>query len=151
MYILSIIMLMNKIEDNNSIENTLNSYNSNKNVKKRSTKKELYKKERENFIKKLNMIIGINDNNNNVYKYEIETNKIFENFIKENIDMIRRIWKTGLWGYFSNDKGKGSGNILGLYRTILNNSDYKIFSKQKVIDINGKKERKTIYYIEKKI
>ena len=60
------------------------------------------------------------------------------------------MWKTGLWGYFSNDIEKGSGNILGLYRTLLNDSDYMIFSKQKIINIEGKKERKTCYYIEKK-
>ena len=60
------------------------------------------------------------------------------------------MWKTGLWGYFSNDKEKGSGNILGLYRSLLNDSNYLMFSKQKIIEIDGIKERKTCYYIEKK-
>ena len=55
---------------------------------------------------------------------------------------------SGLWGYFSNNIG--SGNILGLYRTLLNDSNYMIFSKQKIITIEGKKERRTCYYIEKK-
>ena len=147
---------MNKIEDNNeniSEGNTSKSDNINKNgkrTKKRSTKKEMYIQEREEFIKELNEIIGINEKNNDVYIHDIETNKDFEIFIKENTDKIRKMWKTGLWGYFSNEKEKGSGNILGLYRTLLNDSDYLMFSKQKIIIINGKKERKTCYYIEKK-
>jgi hypothetical protein len=121
-----------------------------KRSKKRSTKKELYQKEREEFIKELNNIIGINNDNNNVFKHDIEKNVDFENFIKGNTEKIRKMWKTGLWGYFSNDIEKGSGNILGLYRTLLNDSDYMIFSKQKITNIEGKKERKTCYYIEKK-
>jgi len=138
--------------DNNSLGNTSNSdlpNENNKQQKKRSTKKELYREEREEIIKELNKIIGIDENNNYVYKYEIETNDEFEKYLKDNMNKIRKMWKTGLWGYFSNDKDKGSGNILGLYRTLLNDSDYLMFSKQKIIEIDGKKERRTCYYIEK--
>ena len=147
---------MNKIEeDNNLLGNTTNSDSPNENGKRmksriRSTKKELYQKEREEFIKELNNIIGINNDNNNVFKHDIEKNADFSNFIKENTEKIRKMWKTGLWGYFSNDIEKGSGNILGLYRTLLNDSDYMIFSKQKIINIGGNKERRTCYYVEKK-
>jgi hypothetical protein len=156
---------MNKIienEDNNSQGSnktlTSNSDNVNENnkrckksiIKNRSTKKELYQREREEFIKGINKILKIDDNNNYIYKYEIETNKEFENYIKENMGQIRKMWKTGLWGYFSDKKEQGKDNIIGLYRTLLNDSDYLLFSKQKIITINGKKERKTIYYIEKK-
>jgi hypothetical protein len=49
-------------------------------------------------------------------------------------------------GYFSNKKEKGSGNILGLYRSLLNNSGYEIFSKQK--KISGEEDRKIFYRIE---
>jgi len=63
---------------------------------------------------------------------------------------IRKMWKTGLWGYFSNKKEKGMGNILGLYRSLLNNSGYVMFSKQKTKTLNDEKDVKTLYYIEKK-
>lgn len=156
MYILSNNYKMNKImEDNNSqgsnnslTSNSENTNENNKRSKKRSTKKEKYETEREEFIKELNKILGIDENNNYVYKCEIETNKEFEKYIKENMDKIRRMWKTGLWGYFSNKKEKGSGNILGLYRSLLNNSGYEIFSKQK--KISGDEDRKIFYRIEKK-
>ena len=147
-----IIEECNKSQDsNNSLtSNSENPNENNKRCKKRSTKKEMYREEREEFITELNKILGINENNNNVYKCEIETNEEFEKYIKDNMDKIRRMWKTGLWGYFSNKKEKGSGNILGLYRSLLNNSGYEIFSKQKTKTLNDKKDVKTLYYIEKK-
>ena len=148
---------MNKISENNneneSQGNTSNSDNINENCKrckKRSTKKEMYNEEREKFIQELNKIIGVDENNNYVYKCEIEKNKEFENYIKDHMIEIRRMWKTGLWGYFSNDVKKGSGNILGLYRSLLNNSGYVMFSKQKTKTLNDEKDIKTLYYIEKK-
>jgi hypothetical protein len=155
MYILSNNYIMNKIienEDNKSQDsNSENVNENNKRCKKRSTKKEMYEEEREEFIKELNKILGINENNNYVYKYEIETNNEFEKYIKDNMDKIRKMWKTGLWGYFSNKKEKGSGNILGLYRSLLNNSGYMMFSKQKTKTLNDEKDVKTLYYIEKNI
>jgi len=57
----------------------------------RPTKKEMYEEERENLIQELNKIIGIDENNNYVYKCEIETNKEFENYIKEHMIEIRRM------------------------------------------------------------
>ena len=109
---------MNKIienEDNSSqgSNNTLTSNSdnlneNNKRCKKRSTKKEMYNEEREKIIQELNKILGVDENNNYVYKCEIETNKEFENYIKEHMIEIRKMWKTGLWGYFSNKKEKGS-------------------------------------------
>lgn len=138
-------------ESNNSSRTNSETQNENKKMSKnRSTKKEMYNEEREKLIEELNKIVGVNEKNNYVYKYEIETNKEFENYIKEHILDIRRMWKTGLWGYFSNKKEKGSGNILGLYRSLLNNSGYVMFSKQKTKTLNDEKDVKTLYYIEKK-
>ena len=142
---------MNKKKDSNNCLTSDSENEKKKRSKKRSTKKELYNEERGKLIEELNIILGVNEKNNYVYKYEIETNKEFEDYIKENILKIRRMWKTGLWGYFSNKKEKGSGNILGLYRSLLNNSDYIMFSKQKTKTLNDEKDVKTLYYIEKKI
>ncbi len=149
---------MNLIQDNS----ILSTYNESSNfhdisdnkkkgkTKNRPTKNEFYKEEREQFIKELNQILGLTLENKYVVKNDLENNIDFKLFIENNIDKIRKMWKTGLWGYFSNDIKKGSGNLLGLYRTILNDSDYLIFSKQKTISINGSKERRTVYFIDKK-
>ncbi len=124
-------------------------YEEGKERRKRITKSDMYREEREEFIKEMNKILGLNDTKRNIYKYEIETNKEFEKYIKENILKIRKMWKVGQWGYFQK-KEKGGGNILGLYRSLLNNSGYVIYSKQKTKEINNEKNLMTLYYIEKR-
>ncbi len=59
---------MNKIEGDGEDENK-------KKRKKRLTKKELYKMEREEIIDEMNKIIGINKDNNKIYLHELEKNK----------------------------------------------------------------------------
>ena len=149
---------MNLIQDNSDLSNynissSFHDIAENKKkvkTKNRPTKNEFYKEEREQFIKELNQILGLTLENKYVVKNDLENNINFKLFIENNIDKIRKMWKTGLCGYFSNDVKKGSGNLLGLYRTMLNDSDYLIFSKQKIISVNGSKERRTVYFIEKK-
>ena len=58
--------------------------------------------------------------------------------------VIKKYWKTGLWTYFTNK----NSDILTLFRTLMNNSNYKIYPKQKVLEINGEKKRYTVYYIK---
>ena len=53
--------------------------------RRRITKSDMYREEREEFIEEMNKILGLNDTKRNIYKYEIETNKEFEKYIKENI------------------------------------------------------------------
>jgi hypothetical protein len=146
---------MNKIEeinnDNNSEGNTSNSENTNENgkrMKKRSTKKELYKKERNEIIKELNEIIGINENNNGIFLYELEKNEKIKEYIKNNIKRIRKYHKTGTWGYFSNDLLKGKGKEIGLLRTLYIDNDYDILSKLKMNNFDNIKKQYTqlIFY-----
>jgi hypothetical protein len=35
------------------------------------------------------------------------------------------------------------------FRTLMNNSNYNLYSKQKVLVLNGEKKRHTVYYINK--
>jgi hypothetical protein len=151
---------MNKIiekneEDNNSqgSNNTLTSNSdnvneNNKRCKKRSTKKELYQKERDELIKELNEIIGINENNNGIFLYELEKNEKIKHYIKNNMEKIRKFHKTGTWGYFSNDLLKGKGNEIGLIRTLYIDNDYDILSKLKMNNFDNIKKQYTqlIFY-----
>ncbi len=159
MYILS-NSKMNKIieneenisqDSNNSAENTSNSDTPNENgkrCKKRSTKKELYQKERDEIIKELNEIIGINENNNGIFLYELEKNEKIKHYIKNNMEKIRKFHKTGTWGYFSNDLLKGKGNEIGLIRTLYIDNDYDILSKLKMNNFDNIKKQYTqlIFY-----
>ncbi len=138
-------------DSNNSAENTSNSDTPNENgkrCKKRSTKKELYQKERDEIIKELNEIIGINENNNGIFLYELEKNEKIKHYIKNNMEKIRKFHKTGTWGYFSNDLLKGKGNEIGLIRTLYIDNDYDILSKLKMNNFDNIKKQYTqlIFY-----
>lgn len=156
---------MNKIkdindEDNNSqgsnnSNNTLTSNSdnineNNKRSKKRSTKKEKYYNEREEIIKELNEIIGINENNQ-IYLYELEKNEKAKEYLNNNINKIRKYHKTGTWGYFSNNISKGKGNEIGLLRTLYLDNDYNILSKLKINNFDNKKKQYTLLIFFKNI
>ena len=156
MYIISIISKMNKKEENNeniSEGNTSNSDNVNENgkrCKKRSTKKELYQIEREEIIKEMNEIIGINENNQ-IFLYELERNEKIKDYLKKNMNKIRKYHKTGTWGYFSNDLSKGKDNEIGLLRTLYLDNDYNILSKLKINNFDNVKKQYTLLIFLKNI
>lgn len=157
MYILSNNYIMNKImEDNNSqgsnnslTSNSENINENNKRCKKRSTKKEMYREEREEIIKKLNEIIGINKNNE-IFLYDLERNEKVKDFLKNNILNVQKYYKCGTWGYFSNDPKKGSGNEITLLRSIYKNDDYDILSKRIMNEREGKKKSRVVLIFIKK-
>jgi len=131
------------INENESEENNSNSDNKNER-KIRSTKKELYKKEREEIINDLNKIIGIDEKNNSIFLYELERNDKVKEYIRMNLKRIRRYHKTGSWGYFSNELSKGKGNEIGLLRSLYNDNDYDIISKMKINNFEDIKKQYTM-------
>jgi len=120
------------------------------NERKRRTKKELFKNERDEIIKKLNELLNLN-NKNSIFYYELENNEKAKEYVRNNIENIRKYFKTGTWGYFSNDPLKGMGNEVGLIRTLYTDCDYDIISKRKVVNINNEKRQTTELYILKDI
>ena len=156
MYIISIISKMNKKEENNEniseggTSNSDNVNDNNKRCKKRSTKKEFYKMEREEIIKEMNEIIGINENNQ-IFLYELERNEKIKDYLKKNMNKIRKYHKTGTWGYFSNDLSKGKDNEIGLLRTLYLDNDYNILSKLKINNFDNVKKQYTLLIFLKNI
>jgi hypothetical protein len=139
--------------DNESRGNTSNSDSPNehgKRPKKRSTKKELYQMEREELIKEMNEIIGINENNQ-IFLYELERNEKIKDYLKKNMNKIRKSHKTGTWGYFSNDLSKGKDKEIGLLRTLYLDNDYNILSKLKINNFDNVKKQYTLLIFLKNI
>jgi hypothetical protein len=145
------IDLTNNLETNSN--DSINSNNSSKKIKKtrnRLTKKQQFSKERDEIINKLNGIIGIDDKKNSVYLYDLEHNEEIEKFIKVNVDIIKNIFKTGNFGYFSNDISRGKDNPIGLIRSLYTDCDYEITSKLKVNTFDGIKKQYTMLFFNKK-
>lgn len=118
-----------------------NTNENNKRVKRtrnRPSKAERFSEEREELIKELSKIIGL-ENNNKIILYDLEHNEELKTYLKENVCLIRKLFKTCTWGYFSNDKKKGMGNEIGLLRAIYKNEGWEISSKRKMCERNGKK------------
>ena len=147
---------MNKLNEKNDKDNKSNTTNSDtqnnneKRSKNRSTKKELYQKERNLLLKELNEIVGINENNQ-IFLHELEKNEKVKDFLMDNISKIRKYHKTGTWGYFSNDTLKGKGNTIGLLRTLYLDNDYNILSKMKVNSFDNVRKQYTLLIFLKNI
>jgi hypothetical protein len=116
----------------------------------RPDKKTRYAKEREEMISKLNKIIGIDEKNNSVFLYELENNPDLKVEIESMLDDIKKYYKYGNWGYFSNDTIKGHDNHIALIRAIYNDNDYDVVSKHKIATFDNVKKQYTQLLFYKK-
>ena len=97
---------MNKIEYNNSLENTSNSESSNMNEKiekrtrNRPSKSKRFVEEREKLIKELEKKIGLTKETRMVLLYDLEHNNELKEYLKDKIPEIRKIYTTILF-FFS--------------------------------------------------
>jgi hypothetical protein len=140
--------------DNNivSLDDKNNKSNLIKIIKKRNklTKKQQFKNEREILIGNLNNIIGITKENNCYFLCELEKNDNIKKYLYDNIEDIKKYYKVGKWGFFSNDVLKGKDNFIGLLRSLYLDSDYEIISKSKIATFNNIKKQYTMWDFRKK-
>lgn len=117
------------------------------NKKHRSTKKDLYKKEQEEILNKINTILGIDKDNNIIYLYDIENDLTKKKLIFDLLDDIKKVFKIGSWGFFK--KEICQENHFLLCKTIYKEMGYQIISKPLDIVRNNEKIRTTKYTIGK--
>ena len=127
--------IINGVENNNKVSSDSS------NERKRRTKKELFQKERDEIIENLNKLLGLNKEKNSLFYYELEHNEKAKEYIRNNIENIRKYFKTGTWGYFSNDLLKGMGNEIGLIRSLYTDCEFDITSKLKMGFFNNIKKQ----------
>ena len=137
---------MNKIEDNNSLENASNSESSNMNGKRekrtrnRPSKSEIFVEEREELIKELEKKIGLTEEKRMVLLYDLEHNNELKEYLKVKIPKIRKIYKCGCWNYFI--QKEENRDEIGLLKSIFKNENYNITNKR-ILCIKG--EVKKLY------
>jgi hypothetical protein len=143
---------MNNLSDEKSQNISSNSSNSEKVIKRRNRpdKKTKYASERQNLIEKLNKLIGLSDTNNSVFLYELERNEELKKEIEKLISDIKKYFKYGNWGYFSNDPSKCHENHITLIRAIYNDCNYDVISKLKTHTFDNIKKQYTIMLFYKK-
>ena len=151
---------MNLIQDNsvlsgyNSSSGSDNINENGKRVKKtrnRPCKSERFQDCREELIKELENIIGLNENKRNITLYELENNSLLINKLQELIPNIKKYFKCSTWGFFSSDPKKGMGNEIGLLKAIFKNEKYNILNKRKQLEYDGIKKLYTELYFIKNV
>lgn len=145
-------MSLNIIKNSDNNNNNDNEQKINKIIKKRNklTKKQQFKTERDEIINNLNNLIGINENNNCFFLYELEKKDEIKKYLVDNIENIKKYYKVGKWGFFSNDILKGKDNYIGLLRSLYLDSDYEIISKLKIATFDNIKKQYTMWDFRKK-
>jgi len=118
--------------------------------KNRRSKVEIYKEEREELIKNLNEMIGLNKSNK-ILLYDLEVNEELKEYLRGNSDKIKKIYKTCLWGYYSKEKKKGMGNEIGLLKSIYKNDDWEISNKRVMNERGGIKKIYMELHFNKKV
>ncbi len=124
-----------------------NNINKPKIKKNRSTKKDLYKKEQEEILNKINTILGISKDNNTIYLYDIENDNNKKEQILGLSDDVKKYFKTSNWAFYKDDECKG--NHVLLCKSIYKDMGYQVLGKALDITRNNEKIRTTKYVIGK--
>jgi len=145
----------NKSQDSNNSNNTLTSNSetpneNNKRCKKRSTKKELFRNQREEIIKKINNLLEITEKKNYVYLYDIENGENIKNEINKMSDEIKKYFRVGNWNYYIMKNNGEKPLEIGLIRAVYRDEDILMTTKEIKIERNGNKVRTVVYYLVNK-
>lgn len=115
--------------------------------RKRETKMEKYKCEREEIINELNEISKIGESES-IILCELENNEKLKERLRELSPLIKKYYRCCSWGYFSNDKKKGMGNEITLLKSVYKSEGYKILSKRKMYGESERKLMTELYFIK---
>jgi len=116
-------------------------------TKKRSTKKELYKKERKEILNKINKILGINEDNNIIYLYDIENDENKKEQILALSESVKKYFKAGNWALYRDEESKD--NHFLLCKSVYKEMDYSVTSRNSAIKRNNVRIQTPKYTISK--
>ncbi len=109
----------------------------------RRNKKQLYDKERNDIINKLNQLIGLNQNNNSVLLQELRDNNELKQELISMKDDIKKYYRCCRWGYFVSENNNQQGDEITLLKSILKDHGYSIYRKDITADKYNEKKRYT--------
>ena len=140
-------MELTKVFASKNKDDNINESKKPKITKNRSTKKDLYKKEQEDILNKINTILGISKDNNTIYLYDIENDDDKKNQILALSDNVKKYFKTSNWAFYKDEECKG--NHVLLCKSIYKDMGYQIISKNAYIKRNDTKINTKEYTIGK--
>ena len=111
------------------------------------TKTELYTDERQIILNKIFEILNINDSNNTFFLKDLDNDEKKQNQILELESDIRKFFVCGNWACFTNHNIKRKA--LSIIKNLINDMNYNIIPKRKLIIKDNDRYRDTIYYLIK--
>ena len=120
-----------------------------KKTRNKLTKKQQFVKEREQIINQLNNILGISQEKNTFYLYDIVNSEETKNKIHSLEEDIKKYFKCGTWYYFKTTNNDDAQEI-GLIRNIYKDEGWLMTKKDISLKIDDKRHRTTQYYLFKK-
>jgi hypothetical protein len=117
-----------------------------KRTRNRPCKSERFKEEREQLLMKLEELISL-DEVRGVLLYDLERNEKLKEYLMDNLDLIKRIYKYGSWNYFN--KPDETRNPVALLKAIFKTEKYELVSRLKYTDVGDgvKKKYTQIFFI----
>lgn len=112
----------------------------------RRTKSDKHKAERKLLLEEIERMIGLDENNRGVSLNKLKENEELKNFLKVEIDKIKRIFKCGTWAYF---KKREDRDEIGLLRSMFKSDKYEIISKRQYEYVGDEMRKYTCLYFIK--
>ena len=128
--------------------NTSDSSNE-KRKRNKLTKAQQFKEERQNLVLELEKLMGLTESNRGILLYDLEHNEKLKDYLKEQIDNIKKYYKCGTWNYFVNQHTKEGEQLseISLLKAIFKDNSYEIISRRKkMLNKNGEHKQQTIIF-----
>ncbi len=109
------------------------------------TKAQQFKEERQKIVLELEKLMGLTESNRGILLYDLEHNEKLKEYLKEQVENIKKYYKCGTWNYFI--QKEENRDLIGLLKSILKNEKYKLINDKKYIEKNGNKKQYTYLHV----
>ena len=123
---------VDKISEENNIKEKV------KRTRNRPDKRTRYEEERKEFIKNLDEKIGIDDKKRSILLYDLNHNNELKEYLKDQIPIIKKLYKYGSWNYFI--QPEDNRDEIGLLKSIYKDDNYELISKNITAEREGVKK-----------
>jgi hypothetical protein len=109
------------------------------------TKAQQFKEERQKLVLELEKLMGLTESNRGILLYDLEHNEKLKDYLKEQVENIKKYYKCGTWNYFVNQHTKEGEQLseISLLKAIFKDDSYEIISRKKIKTIGDTKKHMT--------
>jgi hypothetical protein len=144
------IKVVESDSDNDNIKEDVNKDIKPKNKSAgRPKREEVFKKERNEVLNKLNKILGITEDNDKFYLWDVDNNTDIQKGILDLKTDVEKYFRCSGWSFYSKKVGEDR-KYMSLMRSIYKDFKYELFAKTMIITRNNNKIKTQQYIVIKK-